>query len=133
MQLHTLTTGIYILQFANYLVQEMQSSEHLGSSDEASDDEEDGGWLAHSTFELRPPPVTARQHDNGRRPLSSSEFDVRLAVHPLIPVQWLIGVFSTGCLYPLIFFTSIIPRSIRRRESLQCFLGADTFDDNGFR
>ena len=67
----------FFSQFANYLVQEMQSSEHLGSSDEASDDEEDGGWLAHSTFELRPPPVTARQHDNGRRPLSSSGFDVR--------------------------------------------------------
>ncbi|CDO73666.1 hypothetical protein BN946_scf185014.g136 [Trametes cinnabarina] len=61
-------------RFANYLVQEIQSSDHLGSSDEASDEEEDGGWLAQSTFELRPPPVTARQHDEGRRPLSS-EFE----------------------------------------------------------
>ncbi|KAI0362567.1 SAPS-domain-containing protein [Trametes cingulata] len=62
-------------RFANYLVQEIQSSDHLGSSDEASDEEEDGGWLAQSTFELRPPPVTARQHDNGRRPLSSTGFE----------------------------------------------------------
>ncbi|KAI0636560.1 SIT4 phosphatase-associated protein-domain-containing protein [Trametes polyzona] len=62
-------------RFANYLVQEMQSSDHLGSSDEASDEEEDGGWLAQSAFELRQPPVTARQHDNGRRPLSSSGFE----------------------------------------------------------
>ncbi|OSD08435.1 SAPS-domain-containing protein [Trametes coccinea BRFM310] len=62
-------------RFANYLVQEIQSSDHLGSSDEASDEEEDGGWLAQSTFELRPPPVTARQHDEGRRPLSASEFE----------------------------------------------------------
>ncbi|KAI8989835.1 SAPS-domain-containing protein [Trametes punicea] len=62
-------------RFANYLVQEIQSSDHLGSSDEASDEEEDGGWLAQSTFELRPPPVTARQHDNGRRPLSPSGFE----------------------------------------------------------
>ncbi|OBZ65736.1 Extragenic suppressor of kinetochore protein 1, partial [Grifola frondosa] len=59
--------------FAHYLAQEIQSSEHLGSSDEASDDEEDdSGWLAHSTFELRPPPVTARQHDNDRRPLANA-------------------------------------------------------------
>lgn len=63
-------------QFANYLVQEMQSSDHLGSSDEASDEEDEGGWLAQSTFELRPPPVTARAHDNGRRPLSSTGFEV---------------------------------------------------------
>ncbi|KAI0748433.1 SIT4 phosphatase-associated protein-domain-containing protein [Daedaleopsis nitida] len=62
-------------RFANYLVHEIQSSDHLGSSDEASDDEEEGGWLAQSTFELRPPPVTARQHDNDRRPLSASAFD----------------------------------------------------------
>ena len=46
---------------------------------EASDDEEDdNGWLAHSNFDLRQPPLTARQHDMGRRPLSSSAFDVRL-------------------------------------------------------
>ncbi|TFK90277.1 SAPS-domain-containing protein [Polyporus arcularius HHB13444] len=63
-------------RFANYLVHEIQSSDHTGSSDEASDDEDEGGgWLAQSTFELRPPPVTARQHDNGRRPLSASGFD----------------------------------------------------------
>ncbi|KAI0957676.1 hypothetical protein AcW1_005989 [Taiwanofungus camphoratus] len=62
--------------FAQYLAQEMQSAEHFESADEASDDEEeDGGWLAHSTFELRPPPVHARQHDSGRRPLSSNGFE----------------------------------------------------------
>ena len=63
-------------QFADYLVHEMQSSDHLGSGDENSDEEEEGGWLAQSTFELRPPPVTARQHDNDRRPLSASGFEV---------------------------------------------------------
>ncbi|KAI0807835.1 SAPS-domain-containing protein [Fomes fomentarius] len=62
-------------RFAHYLVHEIQSSDHLGSSDEASDDEEEGGWLAQSAFELRPPPVTARQHDSDRRPLSASAFD----------------------------------------------------------
>lgn len=55
----------------------MQSSEHFGSADDASDDEDDdSGWLAHSTFDMRPPPVAARQFDNNRRPLSSSGFDV---------------------------------------------------------
>ncbi|KAH9917442.1 SIT4 phosphatase-associated protein-domain-containing protein [Fomitopsis serialis] len=62
--------------FAQYLAQEMQSAEHFESADEASDDEEeDGGWLAHSTFDLRPPPVSARQHEGDRRPLSTSGFD----------------------------------------------------------
>ncbi|GBE81848.1 Extragenic suppressor of kinetochore protein [Sparassis crispa] len=63
--------------FAHYLAQEMQSAEHFESSDEASDDEEeDSGWLAHSTFDLPSPPVSARQHiNNGRRPLSSNGFD----------------------------------------------------------
>ncbi|KZT70090.1 SAPS-domain-containing protein [Daedalea quercina L-15889] len=62
--------------FAQYLAQEMQSAEHFESADEASDDEEeDGGWLAHSTFDLRPPPVSARQHEADRRPLSTTGFD----------------------------------------------------------
>lgn len=64
-----------IIQFASYLAQEIQSGEN-NSSDEASDDEEDSGWLAHSTFDLRSPPVSARQHESERRPLSSSGFDV---------------------------------------------------------
>lgn len=58
----------------------MHSSEHFSSDEASSDEEEDGGWLAQSTFDLRPPPpVTARQHNagEGRRPLSSSGFDVR--------------------------------------------------------
>ena len=57
----------------------MQSAEHFESADEASDDEEeDGGWLAQSTFDLRPPPLSARQHETDRRPLSTSGFDVRV-------------------------------------------------------
>ncbi|KIM86236.1 hypothetical protein PILCRDRAFT_65387 [Piloderma croceum F 1598] len=64
-------------QFARYLAQEMQSSDQFGSpSSDASDDEdEDGGWLAHSTFDLGNPPVYARHHSSDRRPLGSSEFD----------------------------------------------------------
>lgn len=66
-----------LCQFARYLAQEMQSGEHMSFDGEGSDDEEDdNGWLAHSNFDLRPPPLTARQHDTGRRPLSSSGFDV---------------------------------------------------------
>lgn len=62
--------------FAHYLAQEMQSGSHLGNDGDTSDDEEDeSGWLAHSTFELRPPPVQARQHDGDRRPLSETGFD----------------------------------------------------------
>ena len=56
----------------------MQSSDHFGpsSSDASDDEEEDGGWLAHSTFDLGNPPVSARHHSGDRRPLSSSAFDV---------------------------------------------------------
>jgi serine/threonine-protein phosphatase 6 regulatory subunit 3 len=69
-------------QFARYLAQEMQSSEQFGSSSsDASDDEdEDGGWLAHSTFDLGNPPVYTRRHSSDRRPLGSSEFDVSVNV-----------------------------------------------------
>ncbi|OCH93828.1 SAPS-domain-containing protein [Obba rivulosa] len=63
-------------RFAHYLAQEMQTTEHFESSDEASDDEEeDCGWLAHSNFDLRSPPVAARHHQNDRRPLSSNGFE----------------------------------------------------------
>ncbi|KAI0672799.1 SIT4 phosphatase-associated protein-domain-containing protein [Trametes maxima] len=48
-------------RFTNYLAHELQSPDHMGSSDDASDEEEDGGWLAQSTFEPS-------------RPLSSSGF-----------------------------------------------------------
>lgn len=65
-----------IIQFASYLAHEIQSGEN-GSSDEASsDEEEDNGWLAHSTFDLRPAPVAARQIETERRPLNSGGFDV---------------------------------------------------------
>ena len=62
----------------------MQSSDHFSSDEASSDEEEDGGWLAQSHFDLRPPPVSARQHNGNRRPLSSSEFEVRMlaSVHP---------------------------------------------------
>ena len=63
-------------QFAHYLAQEMQSGAHSNDGDTSDDDEEDSGWLAHSTFDLRPPPIQARQHDGDRRPLGSG-FDVR--------------------------------------------------------
>jgi len=63
-------------QFARYLAQEMQAEEHMSFDGEASDDDEDdSGWLAHSTFDLRPPPVTARQRDTVRQPLGTSGFD----------------------------------------------------------
>ena len=55
----------------------MQSNSEHFSSDEASDDEEeDGGWLAQSTFDMRPPPISARPPNGDRRPLSASGFDV---------------------------------------------------------
>ncbi|KAI0345113.1 SAPS-domain-containing protein [Trametopsis cervina] len=59
-------------QFARYLAQEMQSGEHMSFDGDASDDDEDdSGWLAHSTFDLRPPPITARQHEASRQPLAN--------------------------------------------------------------
>ncbi|KAI0797491.1 SAPS-domain-containing protein [Abortiporus biennis] len=61
-------------QFTRYLAQEMQS-DHFSSDEGSSDGEEDGGWLAQSTFDLRPPPVAARSHTPERRPLSPSGFD----------------------------------------------------------
>lgn len=56
----------------------MQNGEHMSFDGENSDDDEDdSGWLAHSNFDLRPPPVTARQHEGDRQPLSSTGFEVR--------------------------------------------------------
>ena len=47
----------------------------LGDSPEASDDEDDGGWLTNSQFNLeREPPSSTRE----RRPLSATGFDVSL-------------------------------------------------------
>jgi len=52
----------------------MQSSDQFGSSSDASDDEEeDGGWLTQSTFDLGNPP--SARHRSDRRLLNSSEFD----------------------------------------------------------
>ncbi|KAI0693353.1 SIT4 phosphatase-associated protein-domain-containing protein [Cytidiella melzeri] len=62
-------------QFARYLAQEMQSGEHMFDGEGSDDDEDDSGWLAHSNFDLRPPPITARQHEVTRQPLSSSAFE----------------------------------------------------------
>ena len=66
-------------QFARYLAQEMHSPNafgaSLGDSPEASDDEDDGGWLTNSQFNLeREPPASTRE----RRPLSATGFDVSL-------------------------------------------------------
>ena len=56
----------------------MQHGEHMSFDGENSDDDEDdNGWLAHSNFDLRPPPITARQHETNRQPLSSNSFEVR--------------------------------------------------------
>ena len=52
------------------------NSEHF-SSDEASDDEEDGGWLAHSSFDLRPPPPIAG-HQSGSRSPTHAGFGVKM-------------------------------------------------------
>jgi serine/threonine-protein phosphatase 6 regulatory subunit 3 len=55
----------------------MQSSDHFGSGSDISDEEdEDGGWLAQSTFDLGNPPVSARNRQSDRRSSSSSGFDV---------------------------------------------------------
>ncbi|EMD38130.1 hypothetical protein CERSUDRAFT_113278 [Gelatoporia subvermispora B] len=70
-------------RFAHYLAQEMQTAEHFESSDEASDDEEeDCGWLAHSNFDLRAPPVSARHHQSDRRPLSPAGFEDAFSPDP---------------------------------------------------
>ena len=81
------------LQFARYLAQEMQSSDHFGSSlsDTSDDDEEDGGWLAHSTFDLSNPPVSARHHSTDRRPLSPSGFDVSVVAPSFFLCYSLLG------------------------------------------
>ncbi|EPQ57764.1 SAPS-domain-containing protein [Gloeophyllum trabeum ATCC 11539] len=64
-------------QFARYLAQEMQSSNHFGSasSSDGSDEEEDeGGWLAQSTFSLGAPP-SGRHDENNRTPLDRNGFE----------------------------------------------------------
>jgi serine/threonine-protein phosphatase 6 regulatory subunit 3 len=49
----------------------MQTGHQLGSSSDDDDDDDDheGGWLARSTFEMGPPPASAR------RPLPAHGFD----------------------------------------------------------
>lgn len=61
-------------QFARYLAQEMHSSEFF-SSDASDDEDEDGGWLAHSSFDLGKPPPARRLHHN-TAVSSSGGFDV---------------------------------------------------------
>ncbi|KAF8550431.1 SAPS-domain-containing protein [Imleria badia] len=55
-------------QFARYLTQELHAGEYTSDEDE---DEDDGGWLTQSTFDLGKPPP-ARRHNNGQ---SSSGFE----------------------------------------------------------
>ncbi|KAI0031479.1 SIT4 phosphatase-associated protein-domain-containing protein, partial [Vararia minispora EC-137] len=62
--------------FARYLAQEMHSPDEFGAaagdSADESDEDDDGGWLAHSQFQLeREPPASLRE----RRPLSAAGFD----------------------------------------------------------
>ncbi|KAG1756903.1 SIT4 phosphatase-associated protein-domain-containing protein [Suillus paluster] len=63
-------------QFARYLAQEMHSGEQFNSSSDASDEDEDedGGWLAQSSFDLGRPPMSRRSNGN-RQEISSSGFD----------------------------------------------------------
>jgi hypothetical protein len=84
------------IQFAHYLAQEMQSGAHLSNDgDTSDDDEDDSGWLAHSTFDLRPP-VQARQHDGDRRPLSATGFGVRASLQSeLLGAHGSSGLFRT--------------------------------------
>ncbi|KXN91442.1 Extragenic suppressor of kinetochore protein 1 [Leucoagaricus sp. SymC.cos] len=60
--------------FARYLAQEIQSSNHIGESSDSSDEEE-GGWLSQSNFNLGSPPISARRLQAERRPLDVSGFD----------------------------------------------------------
>lgn len=62
-------------QFARYLAQEMHSREQFNSSADASDEDEDedGGWLAQSSFDLGRPPL--RRNTGNRQEISSSGFD----------------------------------------------------------
>jgi serine/threonine-protein phosphatase 6 regulatory subunit 3 len=68
------------MQFARYLAQEMQTSQQFESNSD-DEDEEEGGWLARSTFGLNPPPSTTRHND--RNPPEPSTFDVRLNIASL--------------------------------------------------
>lgn len=55
----------------------MHSGEHFNSSSDTSDDEdEDGGWLAQSTFDLGRPPLSRRNNGNRQVSSSGSNFDV---------------------------------------------------------
>ncbi|KAG1794856.1 SIT4 phosphatase-associated protein-domain-containing protein [Suillus plorans] len=62
-------------QFARYLAQEMHSREQFHASSDASDEDEDedGGWLAQSTFDLGRPPL--RRNTGNQQEISSSGFD----------------------------------------------------------
>ncbi|KAI6131908.1 SIT4 phosphatase-associated protein-domain-containing protein [Pisolithus thermaeus] len=60
-------------QFAQYLAQEMHS-DFFPSDASDDEDEEDGGWLAHSTFDLGKPPA-ARRHQNSTQTSTSNGFD----------------------------------------------------------
>jgi hypothetical protein len=68
--------SLIFVQFARYLAQEMHSREQFNSSADASDEDEDedGGWLAQSSFDLGRPPL--RRNTGNRQEISSSGFDV---------------------------------------------------------
>ncbi|TDL24973.1 SAPS-domain-containing protein [Rickenella mellea] len=62
-------------QFAQYLAQQMASSNESLSDGSDDEDEDNGGWLTQSKFDLGPPPVSARNQIASRQPLSSSGFE----------------------------------------------------------
>lgn len=57
----------------------MHSREQFHSSSDASDEDEDedGGWLAQSTFDLGRPPL--RRNTGNQQEISSSGFDVGIS------------------------------------------------------
>ena len=64
-------------QFVKYAPQEMSDST-ASLSDGSDDDDEGGGWLTQTKFNLRPPPVSVSNHSTTRRPLDPSGFEVQL-------------------------------------------------------
>lgn len=87
--------SIITFQFARYLAQEMHSSDQFGSSDASDDEEEDGGWLTHSSFTLKDPP-SIRHRSSEQKLFASSGFDVSILV--VFLVWFTNNAHELGCL-----------------------------------